>query len=859
MRITFDRDFDSGTWPGPLAGRSAVAGEAWAGELGLLGLLETALGLPAPWDGDLARAAALVSAVRATDDFWSRSAEVDPLGTARRLLGWRDELRLHGWRGDVTAGRLGALAAVTAGAMPGLADRWEGVAAALERRKVEVESIRTFEPVRELPFAIRRVLGRLVEHGAVLREEAPPTAAAPGDLGRAKAGAFVAEGDGSLQLLRPHGPLQAAEEVAAWLAASGDLEGTVIVGAEPVLDAALERFGLPATGAAGKPGDNALLQILPLVLALGWRTPDPQRALELLTLPQGPVPRAIARGLVRALHEHPAVGSDSWNQAIAEGLVRIDEADRREKIAERLHWMFHGTVVRAAGYEAREVVRRVSLLQQWMQGRLSVAEDPAPWAAALAQCSSLARLVQLSGMEQLPEAMLHRFVEEASGSAAGVAPHAAQAGLVAVGRPGALVGPARRVVWWNFTRSSAPAIGMLPLSQHERAALRSAGIQLPSPGDRALQMARRWRRPLQAGGEALVLVCPERDSAGDEAHPHPLWDEIAASVSTTSVGRLKRKTAAQAVRVRREPLARSAARREWALPSGAIAARDCESPSSIGLLIGCSLAWALQYAAKLRTGAAAALPQAEQLLGTAAHAILAELLDGPDRTPDEAAAEARRLFEEKGPKLAAALFLPGADGARAKAQRVTELAARELFRLFRNGQFRVASVEQPYSKRALGTELAGTPDLVVEGPDGSRFPVDLKWSGTSYRRKSLESGSAYQLAAYSYLAAEDGAPLQDGAYFILTDQRVLTCRNDVAGGRTTRGPSSSDCWDAVVSAHGEKLVQLRTGKAVAAAIEGVDGAGPAKKDFISDGRLVLTAPCRFCDYAALCGLTFGGN
>ena len=859
MRITFDRDFDAGAWPGALHARDAVAGEAWVGELGLLGLLETALGSSAPWESATARAAALVPAVRTTDGFWSRSAELDPLGAARTLLAWRDELRMHGWRGDVATGRLGALASVTASVPPGVPDRWEAVAEALASRRAEVESLRLFEPLAELPAAIRRVIGRLVEQGTVVGEEVPPVAAGAGDLASARRGRFAPQGDGSLQLLRAHGPLQAAEDVAAWLAAAGDLAGTVIVGGEPVLDAALLRHGLPATGAAGAPADNALLQLLPLVLALGWQPPDPQRALELLTLQQGPVPRAIARRLVEALHEHPAVGSDRWNEALAEGVARIEDPERRERVRERLAWLFAGTVSRAAGYEAVEVSRRVAPLQQWLQGRLAVADDPAPWSAAVAQCTALARLVQLAGLSRLPESILHRFVEEASRSAGALPAHEAGAGLAAVGAPGGLVAPARRVVWWNFTRASAPAVETLPLSREERAALERAGIRVPAAGALASRLAARWRRPLLAASEALLLVCPERDAGGGESHPHPLWDEIGA-LADGGAARLVRRAPAGVRRERRQPLARTAPRRTWNLPQGAVAARATESPSSLGLLVGCSLAWALQYAAKLRTGAVAALPQAEQLAGKTVHAILAELLAGPEMAPDEAAAAARRLFEEKGPKLAAALFLPGADGARAKALRATEEAARELFRLFRNGRFRVVSVETPFRKPALGTELEGTPDLVVEGPDGARFPVDLKWSGTSYRRKSLESGSAYQLAAYAHLVGGDFAPAQDGAYFILTDQRLLTCRDDVDGGRSARGPAAEESWRAAAAAHGEQLVHLRAGTAVATAIAGDDGESPVDRDGLDEeGRLVLGAPCRFCDYAALCGRTFGGN
>ena len=99
MKIRFDPDFDGGAWPGPLDGRDAAAGEAWLGELGLLERLETALGLAGPVPTAAERAAALVPGLRRIQGFWTRSSEVDPLGSARELLRWRDELMLAGWRG----------------------------------------------------------------------------------------------------------------------------------------------------------------------------------------------------------------------------------------------------------------------------------------------------------------------------------------------------------------------------------------------------------------------------------------------------------------------------------------------------------------------------------------------------------------------------------------------------------------------------------------------------------------------------------------------------------------------------------------------------------------------------------------
>ena len=90
MKVRFDPDFDLGAWPGPLADREAVAGEVWVGPLGLLGHLETMLGLLGPVTSTQERAAALVPRLRAVEGFWSRSAAVDSLGSARELLRWRE-------------------------------------------------------------------------------------------------------------------------------------------------------------------------------------------------------------------------------------------------------------------------------------------------------------------------------------------------------------------------------------------------------------------------------------------------------------------------------------------------------------------------------------------------------------------------------------------------------------------------------------------------------------------------------------------------------------------------------------------------------------------------------------------------
>ena len=99
MRIVFDPEFDHGSWPGPLRGGKASAGEDWVGPSAFLEMLETALGIGGPSFTMQERAARLVPAVSRMEGFWARSAEVDPFATARRLLQWRDTLVMGGWAG----------------------------------------------------------------------------------------------------------------------------------------------------------------------------------------------------------------------------------------------------------------------------------------------------------------------------------------------------------------------------------------------------------------------------------------------------------------------------------------------------------------------------------------------------------------------------------------------------------------------------------------------------------------------------------------------------------------------------------------------------------------------------------------
>ena len=869
MRIVFDPDFDHGSWPGPLRGGRASAGEDWVGPAGFLNTLETALGLSGPSLTAQERAARLVPAVRRTAGFWEASAEVDPVAAARRLLQWRDTLVMGGWTGTARGERLAALAALPAADVPGLPDRLRAVNGALERLRPGIESVTLLSPRADLEWLWQRTLDLLEQRGILVAEAHLPAAPvqAGSDLAAgARGGLFKPAGDGSLVLVRPAGPLAAAEEVAAWIASQGRAAETLVIGGDPALDTALHRHGLPTAGASHAMRDGVPLQVLPLVLELGWSPQDPQRAYELLSMRAGPVPADVRWRLRRAIEDWPAVDSDKWRERLAEGLAAIEDAARRERVKARLDVVWSAPIPRSGLYPVAEVSRRARMLVQWFSGRAALADAEAPaWHAAVAQCRSLLDAIQYAGLASLTAAQLRHLVAEATKGAGGDRPFPPEAGLAHVGAPGCVAGPVPSIVWWRFDDASAGGVSRLPLTNPERAELAALGVVLPDPGRDAAIQARRWRRPLEQAAERLLLVCPEKDIDGEDLHPHPLWDELAARVDARNRRRVAERelmrpslagVVPQSPRAALPPLE---ARREWAVAAGRIARRKTESPSSVEAFFGCPFHWALKYAAKLEAADSAQVEDATspRLLGSLLHHIMNRLFDGPPRSGAEAAAEAGAVFDREGPRLVAALFLPGADPQREHVRRVAAATARTLFDMMNAKKLRVIASEVTRTGRAFGGEFLGKVDVVLAGEPGAdeaKRIVDLKWGGAPKKHKLLEVGAAVQLASYAYLEAEGRDPFPAVGYFVMDGQRLLTTQpGQFQAAEPVEGPTPAETWRRIQATHAQEWTELDAGRVTARGVESATGR-PLEQPQVEGNLLRIPPPCNYCDYGILCGL-----
>ena len=857
MRLVFDPSFDEGAFPGPGAGAEAVAGEAWVGVAGLMGTLETITGLTAARPSRAERAARLLPRVRSTPGFWSESAKADELSTAIRLLDIYEELALGGWDGQPLAPRLGQLAAVVGADPHTLGARLSAVALALGRYGRELESIELLVDPRSLPLRLQQLLDVLRTRGVEVRRHELENAKAPAgsDLMKLRASGATPDGDRSVQLVRPYGWLTAADAVAAALAATPDTP-TLIMGADRLLDAALRRFGLPTTGAAGGAHDNAILQVLPLLVAVGAAPIDPQRAVELLTLPASPITATVARQLVRALQHEPAVDGDNWRKSLDAALEDLDAA-RRDAVRDRVTTTFTPATNLGAAWPTATLLARADGVRSWLHGRAQHEEDPlllACFNAAIAQVNAFASLVEAVALPSLPPSLVRRLLEHATESAPDLALHRCQAGFTSVGRPGSVAGPIERVVWWNFTRDSVSPSHEFQLTKTERTALRAAGVQLPTMGERAAWVAETWKRPFLQTTGSLWLICPQHGENGDEAEPHPAWDEVLARLENprlASVLTYRAPDPGTAVKKKqRELLPLPQPTSTWNA-GRSIPARDVESPSSIQDFLGCELAWTLRYTGNLRFGQTASLDTGSQLLGTLTHELIARVLKRMPMKPDEAKDFALQLFDTEGPRLATALFLPGAEAERQDARTSTGAAAKWLAEFLSSG-WKVDLVEDTLAGKALGGKLEGKVDCVVSRGK-TKAVIDLKQGSGAFYRESLTKGTSVQLAAYAELLRQAGSQDVLAGYFILRTQQMFSDDKRLANPPLKVQADVATTWEAVTAAHAERWTQVKRGHLSAVGVkEDTDD-----HSSLEDGVLHVAPACRFCDYQGICGRLYG--
>ena len=890
--------FDGPFYPGFLSERGAAVGRQSGGIHTFLRDLELHLGTGEPAVSALERVVAASEVLGEyiagqPSAFFSESFQVDPFGTGRRLLRWRDELIMAGWDRDAEIlpprlkAAMNALASDRGNIPPGFVDRLLSAVLELAERGEKIfDAVYLLREKEKEPRLVQRLFEALENTGT--RIEAWPLPSPPaqtGDLAAARAAletgeAFSPQGDGTLLRILGASPFEAGEALAAWLAENGS-SGVVLIAGDRLrddLDAAFRRFHLPGIGAGTVSPYRSALQILPLALSLQWAPLDPEKLLQFLQLSVSPIPRAYGRRLAEAVAESPGIGGPVWKEALGSCLDDAAEGRylSRAGLEERFNqWLPDpGDLIPPGdGIEKTRFTALCDRLISWVIARESAAKKTAGdekdravegmeagsgrdiLRAASGEAALLKKLLDIMGSKTISRLQAVRLIELCAGE--GVVTEFSEpeaGGVYTLSSPGAILGTAQTIIWWDFTRGGAESIPEALFTAEEDEALRTTGIMIPSRGPAAVERSVLWQRPFQYGASRVILVS-HRLEDGEPIGNHPLWNQLAAgwdklteSRVTIIPGELPSDEDPRLPARYRDlvPLTPPEPRRVWNFAHLTGSLREVESATSLEKIILCPFQYIVRYQAGLRPASAVSLKSGPLNLGSIGHRVIQTFLDKTVTENIETVLE--EILTEEG----ALYLLPGREDALTRLRLEITDAAEKISRFIADGGFNIIGFERKISEVTELGKIGGYLDILLEGKDNHRLIIEMKYAfrGGKKYRKMLEDGAAIQLAVYRRLAGPD----TDAAYFSLKDGQLLTLEGtDLPGGQRIAGPALAEVWSALTEAVETVLgKQFRRSLCAARGIipDDVTAPDPYEPDGIFED---LPNSCKYCDYSALCG------
>ncbi|MFT7773250.1 PD-(D/E)XK nuclease family protein [Roseateles sp.] len=805
MHVTFGLFLDARQGPSP----TNFFNSPLVGRLGFLSLLETYLGLAAPEASSAKRVAIYSGLLRAHDNgsrFYSDSLQADSIGTAARLLDWRDEWRLGGWDGSAQPthpSRLQELSAIETAAAgklpPGEAERLHLVVQALrESGPGPIKSVHLVDPPEDFPLLWRQVLDLLPAVGvrlpgpqgtgqlrAVQEQALAVLAGQPvGDLG--------APPDGSVLLVHA----LTATTAEHWLSALNSHEpGDRLVLAEDSgdgLDVSLSATGGVNCGFERPSQLRPALQALPLALELCWAPLDINRLLDFLTHPVGPFSRRARRTLARAVAKQPGLGGEAWTAAKAK---LVTGEDAQEVVDEIAFWLESERWTRNNGVPVDALIARVDRLKEAMRRRLTGESDEvASFLAAHRQCAAVHEaLAELAGQglaTVLPR-QIEQLVAHATPAGATNPASVSHVGCMrSASTPAACIEAADEVVWWMPSTPSLPS--PLPWSPSEVEALDQLGVQLRDPARELKSLASQWLRPLLTARKRFVLACPP---PGTEVHPiRQLLKKLLPAIESTAIdldsalGSTLIGTTAAAL----APQPLPTPPRLVQLPHPVQLGDSAQSFTSLNELFNDPALFVLKRVADLEPTSVLAVEEDNRLLGTLAHRVFEKLFAHADAltwsNPDAVAwfrTEADTLLQTEG----ALLLMQGAGVSQQHFRKVCEGAICSLLEHLRSAGVTQVQTEVEFSGTLGAIPLVGKIDLLVTLGDKRTVALDMKWRSDNYYAGLLRSGEHLQLALYSSLVEQtNGAAPAALGYFILESGALYMTAADIFPKAQVRRP-----------------------------------------------------------------------
>ena len=901
MHVIFGQRLEGCPLPKSIFGLEKIV----VGEAGFLDLLEMRLGIAPHFPNQLALIAAYgdsLADVAGGDAsrFYSRSFHLDPFGSSKVILRWRDELRVAGWKSSFEnqSNRLADLAEVdrifeaTTEGQFDTASRLERISQALVAgESTGIAEVDLVAPVDSFPSMWREVLERLPLSNNTWPIPDEPLAEDGSLLQKIQARLLghavdIPNADDSVRIIQGNVISHNATAAAQAISDSESREPALVIGARsdlPPVDEALRKLDSPSPGSRINENATPISQLIPAALRLHWGPFHPQAWLEFFLCPISPISRPLARKMARVIAHTPSRKNSTWQETIDQIIESTDDTDFKKRLQKDIQdWLSPKEYTdRASGSVLADTCRR---LAQWMNKR-SVGLDTKPeqshYRSVARAAGELAALLERSTeiRRDTFDRMLSEWLEA---TAAVVDSHPAQLGAPAcVSDPAHVFEPVDHIFWWQ---PDDPSVRRLPWNVEEKKWLEKNNVIFADENAVRDAAQQNCLRPLRSARKSISrYFCP---SVGSENGAPPailtrLLAECGPAVSADSTGLI------ETTPVSRIPLPLK--RREWSITRAELLTpRPSESFSSLNKFIYSPWDWVLKYKARLKSGNVADLRIMDDaakrggLLHRFVETLLTPSIDSPGGEQNGVGSNLletliQRIFDKDGPldwhsisesavknwvtdqwnavlAIEAAHYLvPGFEASRSE---LLFLAKNGIWKLIAHlreaGIVRVTCEESISEIPFRDSFLGGFIDLRVENEAGEIGVIDLKLGGLTGRRDELKKGRFLQLATYGKLVHAKHGHSPSFAYFIFSGGGTLIANsNEFFPGAEVVGSDSSweHCWNEFESLWNQRRAEFDEGK-LEITLSDFDLQLPSK-------HWVLSEPDKYSDFLNLAGWDVG--
>ncbi len=822
LKIIFGLELEEKVFP---YGDTTEGGVHYHGPNGLLLLLESHFGLIGFSENiDYLRVAQYRQALQEylkenKTAFYKNAYEADQLATAEELLTRRDELLLAGWNFEIVENmpdRLAALAHIEAligeegeiNLPDGFADRFVKVLAVCEAKPSSIAEICLNEPLDILPYHLQQLFKALASNGTSISQLPTPLIEGTSDLQvfqSAISGKQVKTNlkkDGSLLILKAKRDTDAAAFLAKLLDLNPAYRPACLIPEKTrVLDNALVQEQLPSLGILSASLARPTLQILKLATVFLWRPIDPYKVLEFVTLPVKPLENDLAIIIARLIASRPGLNSDNWYAAINQYFEELEERKKTEPnldveaIKKQYQfWFERKRYSMTKSVPKEEVIEIFDYVSKWASQTFETEGSTNQSLLVLSEQSK--RIKEL--MEALPDSYnfisnleLERIVRTIYAPSPVQFKEVEMNHLPFLYHPSAFIQTVPDLLWWNFSQSERASF-FSKWYQLEINFLKNIQIDLENPQRKNARLIWQRKRPILQTVDRLVLVIPERVE-GSVVLSHPLQGDMEATFGDLAGITYDVDTGDNAsildgyfqmpkqIVLDYRPLTEPQAILEIQ-EAAFLEDREHETFTSINSLLYYPYQWVFRHKLRLHKSSILSVVRDNTLMGNLSHRLIELLLKDEDIDISTIQKEtinnwidenSGQLFAREG----ATLLMYGREPERVAFLNKVKYAAWSLVSTIQNNCWQVKATEMDLQGQFVDVPIKAKADLVLER-EGESAVLDLKWSGSNYRKRMIQNEEDLQLVLYSKLITEQTDWSHTG-YFIL-DKGELIARNNQA-------------------------------------------------------------------------------